>query len=79
MTVYPFYVEVESSTRKNVTGVGVRSKNGTLTTKVYQRENGAITIPYVINQYPVMVDDIQCLCTEILYANAVSQTRMAQC
>lgn len=78
MTVFPFYVEVESSTRKNVTGVGVRSKNGTLTTKVYQRENGAITIPYVINQYPVMVDDIQCLCTEILYQGDVIHKHITQ-
>ena len=38
MAVYPFYTEVESSTRSNSIGIGCRAKNGYMTTKIYQRE-----------------------------------------
>ena len=51
MAVYPFYVEVDSSTRKQSTGVGARAKNGSLMTKVYQREKGGITTPFTIQQF----------------------------
>lgn len=71
MSVYPFYVEVESSTKKNVTGVGIKSKNGYLTTHVYQRETGCITMPYEIRQHTMVVDDNQYLITEILYQGDV--------
>ena len=43
MAVYPFYTEVSSTTRSSSVGVGCRAKNGSMTTKIYQRENGEIT------------------------------------
>lgn len=51
MAVYPFYTEIESSTRSNSIGVGCRAKNGSMTTKIYQRENGEITTPYEVKQF----------------------------
>lgn len=50
MAVYPFYAEVNSSTRKSLASAGCRAKDGYMTTTIYQRENGAITIPYKIHQ-----------------------------
>lgn len=37
MSVYPFYVEVNSTTRKSKTGVGCRTKTGSVETTIYQR------------------------------------------
>lgn len=37
MAVQPFYVKAKSSTRKEEVGVGVRSKDGSMTTHIYQR------------------------------------------
>lgn len=51
MSVYPFYVEVDSSTRKSTVGVGCKSKQGEMTVEVYQRNEGSITNPYTIRQY----------------------------
>lgn len=50
MAVYPFYTEINSSTRENVTGVGCRAKDGDMTTYVKQREEGRITTPYKLYQ-----------------------------
>lgn len=63
MSVYPFYVEVDSSTRKDTVGVGCRRKQGEMTTKVYQRDAGSITKPYTIQQYTVTKEDgtIRCI------------------
>lgn len=51
MAVYPFYLEADSSSRKSTISGGVRSKNGYMNTKIYQRDNGEITTPYEIRQY----------------------------
>lgn len=51
MAVYPFYTEVSSTTRSSSVGVGCRAKNGSMTTKIYQRENGEITTPYEVKQF----------------------------
>ena len=63
MTVYPFYVSVDSSTRRSTAGVGCRSKQGQMTTEVYQRDKGGITNPYTIRQYTVTKEDgtIRCI------------------
>ena len=65
MSVYPFYVSVESSTRKDTVGVGCRKKQGAVHTKIYQRENGEITNPYTIHQYTITKEDgsIRCVTT----------------
>lgn len=55
--VYPFYVEVDSSTRSSKVGVGARSKDGTLVTDVYQRDDGNITNPIQIRQYTYQIPD----------------------
>lgn len=63
MAVYPFYVSVDSSTRRDTTGVGCRSKQGEMTTEVFQRDNGSITNPYTIRQYTMTKEDgtIRCI------------------
>ena len=50
MAVYPFYVNVKSSTRKSEIGVGARRKNSEMTIEVHQRDRGVITTPYRIKQ-----------------------------
>ena len=50
MAVYPFYVEVNSSSRANTVGVGTREKKGYVETYIYQRDEGAITTPFKIVQ-----------------------------
>lgn len=69
MSIYPFYVEVNSSTRKTTEGVGCRSKDGDMTTTVYQRDKGEITTPYKIWQYSETIEGELCLITEIKYKN----------
>lgn len=51
MAVYPFYTEIQSSTRKTSSGVGMRSKDGDMITHIHQRDKGAITTPFTIYQY----------------------------
>lgn len=55
--VYPFYIEVDSSTRKSAVGVGTKSKDGSLMTRVYQRDDGNITNPFQIRQYTYQIPD----------------------
>ena len=50
MAVYPFYVNVKSSTRKSEIGVGARSKNSEMIIEIHQRDRGEITTPYTIKQ-----------------------------
>lgn len=50
MAVYPFYVKVNSSTRREEVGVGCRSKKGNMTINILQRNRGAIETPYKIVQ-----------------------------
>lgn len=51
MAVYPFYVESDISSRKTLLQGGVKSKDGNMRTKIYQRENGAITTPFEVRQF----------------------------
>ena len=67
MAVYPFYVDVKSSTRKTNVGVGCRAKAGDMTTSVYQRGEGRITTPYKVYQYSEEIDGELYLTTEIKY------------
>ena len=67
MAVYPFYVDVKSSTRKTSVGVGCRAKEGDMTTSVYQRDDGRITTPYKVYQYSERIDGELYLITEIKY------------
>lgn len=55
--VYPFYIEVDSSTRSSKVGVGTKSKDGSLMTNVYQRDDGNITNPFQIRQYTYQIPD----------------------
>ena len=38
MSVYPFYIKADSSTRQSYIEGGTRNKNGTLDTTIYQRD-----------------------------------------
>lgn len=63
MAVYPFYAEVNSSTRKDTVGVGCRRKQGEMNIEIYQRDKGEITNPYTIRQYTMTREDgtIRCI------------------
>lgn len=50
MAVNPFYVKVESSTRKETVGVGMKRKDGRMDTYIHQRDHGEITTPFHITQ-----------------------------
>lgn len=50
MSVFPFYVKVNSSSRKTPVGVGAKSKNSDMTVEIMQRDKGEITTPYTIRQ-----------------------------
>ena len=69
MAVFPFYVEVKSSTRSTSATCGCRAKEGDMTTHIYQRDEGAITTPYKVYQYSDIIDGVLHLITEIKYKN----------
>lgn len=71
MAVYPFYVEINSSTRKTNTSVNTRDKDGTMVMHIHQRDNGCITNPYKIRQYSVHRNGKHLLVTDILYLDKV--------
>lgn len=71
MAVYPFYTKVESSSRATVTGVGARSKDGVLNTHIYQREDGAVTNPFTINQYTEERNGVLKCITRVYYLGEV--------
>lgn len=73
MAVYPFYANVNSSTRKSSVGVGARSKSGNLTTTIYQREKGEITCPFLIHQYTEEREDGLVCITKVYYLGEVIQ------
>ena len=74
MAVYPFYVEVNSSTRANKVGVGARSKKGYVETYIYQRDEGEITTPFKIVQRSVEHEGELKLYTEVYYRGELIKT-----
>lgn len=74
MAVYPFYTEIHSSTRKNVTGVGTKSKDGSMTTYIHQREDGGITTPFTITQHTEEQDGVlKCITTVFFKGEVIKQ------
>ena len=72
--VYPFYVSVDSETRKDYVGVGVRKKIGKITTNIYQRDKGEITSPYTIKQFTLEWSESKKahkLVTQVIYQGEV--------
>ena len=72
--VQPFHVTVDSETRKDYVGVGVRNKLGKMTTDIHQRDKGAITTPYTIKQFTLEWSESQKvhkLVTQVLYRGEV--------
>lgn len=67
MSVYPFYISTDAEGRKTPIAGGTRSKNGTMRTSVYQRENGAITTPFKIEQYTEDHDGVLKCITRVYY------------
>lgn len=51
--IYPFYVEVNSSTRDKEVGVGCRNKSGEIITHILQRKEGNIFEAFKIVQTSV--------------------------
>ena len=70
--VYPFYVEVNSSSRANNVGVGAKTKKAYMETFVHQRDEGEITTPFKIVQR--CVDDT--LYTEVYYKGELLKTHI---
>lgn len=71
MAVYPFYTEIQSSTRKTPTGVGMRSKDGNMITHIHHRDKGAITTPFTIYQYTIEEDGVLKCVTRVSYKGEV--------
>lgn len=67
MAIYPFYTTIDSSTRRTIPGCGVRKKDGSMTTRIYQRDKGEITQPYTIYQSSIYTDGKHQLKTSIEY------------
>lgn len=71
MAVYPFYTEIDSSTRNSMCGCGTKAKDGQMTTHIYQRSDGSITEPYTIKQHSRYADDKHYLVTEIWHDSEI--------
>lgn len=71
MAVYPFYTEIDSSTRRSNCGCGTRNKDGYMTTHIYQRSEGSITEPYTIKQRSSYTNGKHELITEVWHDNKI--------
>lgn len=69
MAVYPFYVDVNSSTRKSRIGVGVRRKDGFMRTVITQRNQGAIETAFTIECDTNIIDGKEKLVTSVYDCN----------
>lgn len=72
--VQPFYVLVDSETRQQEVGVGVRKKLGKIETYIYQRDEGQITTPYTIKQFTLEWSEskkVHKLVTQVIYRGEV--------
>lgn len=58
MAVYPFYIETQAEGRNTPIAGGTRRKDGSMTTTIYQRENGAITTPFEVRQFTETRKDV---------------------
>lgn len=67
MAVYPFYISTDAEGRRTPIAGGTRKKNGTMSTTVYQRENGGITTPFKIYQYTEERDGVLKCITRVSY------------
>ena len=78
MAVYPFYVEINSSSRANNVGVGARQKKGYMETFIYQRDEGAITNPFKIIQRSIEEDNEIQLRTEVYHNGELIKTHITK-
>lgn len=76
MAVYPFYVEVNSSSRANKVGCGAKSKKGYMETFIYQRDEGEITTPFKIVQRSIEEGNEIKLYTEVYYNGELIKTHI---
>ena len=77
MSVYPFYIEAIADGRKTPIAGGTRRKEGKILTKIHQRENGEITTPYEIHQYPFIHEDGSIeLVTKVYFQGEVIHTHI---
>lgn len=72
--VYPFYIEVKSSSRANNVGVGAKSKKAYMETFVHQRDEGEITTPFKIIQRTFEDEGVLKLSTEVYHNGALIKT-----
>ena len=66
MAVYPFYINTDAEGRSPIAG-GTRKKDGTMRTTVYQRDRGAITTPFKIEQYTEDHNGVHKCITRVYY------------
>lgn len=74
--VYPFYIEVNSSSRANPVGVGAKSKKAYMETFIHQRDEGEITIPFKIVQRTVEDNGELRLYTEVYHNGTLIKTHI---
>lgn len=67
MAVYPFYINTDAEGRRTPIAGGTRKKDGTMSTTVYQRDQGAITTPFKIWQYTDTIDGVFKCITKVYY------------
>lgn len=69
MAVRPFYTESRIDGRQTLLSGGPRSKDGTMRTVIYQRDNGAITKAFSICCGRETVDGVEKLVTSVYDSN----------
>ena len=74
--IYPFYIEINSSSRANNVGVGAKSKKAYMETFVHQRDEGEITTPFKIVQRCVEDENDLKLYTEVYYNGELIKTHI---
>lgn len=65
MAVRPFYIESDIEGRKTMLSGGPKNRHGGISTTIYQRDEGAITQPFKIEQYSVEEEGKLKLITEV--------------
>lgn len=67
MAVRPFYINASIDGRKTDLAGGTARKDGSHHISIYQRDQGAITTPFKIEQYSEDHDGVQKLVTRVYY------------
>lgn len=67
MAVRPFYLDADIEGYKTKLKGGTKRGKGSQTINIYQRDEGDITVPFVINQFSEYKDGVHYLVTSVKY------------